>query len=409
VSEASRPLTVIELREEEPRAFAPTPGNERLLRTLQQAVGAHVSWSGPGGGEHVVRPRGRIGWVPVGDRTAVRIAPKVPVVQIFRMLEVAFDLPSLRFDDGSATTPEVEGVYERLALLLAEKVNGRVRRGLAKGYVAFLDELGAVRGTIDLPRTLPALARGGARLVCDFEEHSCDVEDNRLLLWALHRALAGPLRPAVKERVSRAHRALLNSVQLKAYPANAFDGRSYDRLNADYEPMHRICRLIVESSGPDLGEGEARFVPFRLDFPALFETFVARALGRELNPRWCVRPHVKRPVGRPAAFDADIDIVVLERGTRKPVLVIDTKHKAELASADVYQVSFYAHQIGAGRALLLYSREPAPRLRACNGGVEVEARGLDLERDPLQSVVSLARALEGELADATNGRELRQA
>jgi hypothetical protein len=75
VNGASRPFTVIELREQEPRAFAPTPDNERLLRVLQQSAGVDVSWSGPGGGEHVARPRGKVGWIPVDDRTAVRIVP----------------------------------------------------------------------------------------------------------------------------------------------------------------------------------------------------------------------------------------------------------------------------------------------------------------------------------------------
>jgi hypothetical protein len=116
-----------------------------------------------------------------------------------------------------------------------------------------------------------------------------------------------------------------------------------------------------------------------------------------------VRPHLRHPVGRPAAFEADIDIVVLDHGTGRPALVIDTMHKTELASADVYQVSFYAHQIGAERAMLLYSRAPPPRLRARNGAVDVEAMGLDLEHDPMRSIANLARALECELAEAMDG------
>lgn len=389
--------TVIELREEEPRAFPPTPANERLLRALELAAGARVSWSGPGGGDHVVRPTGRVGWFPAGGGTAVRIAPKVPVRQILAMLEVTFDLPSLRFDRVEAMAAEVEGVFERLALLLAEGVNRRVRRGLAKGYVGCLDAVAAVRGTIDLRDSLPVLAAGGARLVCAFDEHSHDIEDNRLLLWALHRSLTGPMRPAIKEEVARAYRALHHSVPLVPYGAEAFAGRSYDRLNADYGPLHRIGRFIVESSGPDLGEGSSRFLAFSLDFPALFEAFAARALAQVLHRRWRVHVHLKSSIGRPVAFQADVDIVVSDRLTGRPLMAIDTKHKTSLNSDDVYQVAFYAHQIGAKRAVLLYSQEPAPKLSAVNGGVEVEARGLDLGGDALASIDRLARWIETEL------------
>ena len=79
------------------------------------------------------------------------------------------------------------------------------------------------------------------------------------------------------------------------------------------------------------------------------------------------------------------------------------KHKTELfaGAGDRFQVRAMRTRSGRERALLLYSRVPAPRLRACNGGVEVEARGLDLQHNPMQSIASLARILEGELANAT--------
>jgi hypothetical protein len=122
---------------------------------------------------------------------------------------------------------------------------------------------------------------------------------------------------------------------------------------------------------------------------------VAQALAQVLDRRWLVHRHFRSPVGGQfAVFDAYIDILVAERGTRMPLLVIDTKHKTQLVSADVYQVAFYAHQIGASRAMLLYSQEPAPSLSAINGDVKVEAKGLDLAGDPVSSVAALARWIE---------------
>lgn len=368
-----------------------------MLRALQQRARAEVSWAAPGGGEHLVRPRGRVGWFPTSEGVAVRIVPKVPVAQILAMLEVAFDLPSLRFGTGLVEAPEVEGILERLALLLAEGITERVRRGLIKGYVAETEAVEVIRGRLDLTASLPAIAHGRGRVVCEFDEHSHDMDDNRLLLWALHHALTAPLRPAVKEKVARAHRALAGSVSLAPSNGAAYSGRSYHRLNADYEPLHRIGRLVVECSAPELGAGPSRFLPFSLDFPSLFEVFVARSLASGLDRRWRVRPHVRRSVGAPAAFEVDVDIVIAERRTGQPVLVVDTKHKTGLDSRDVYQAAFYAHEVGARRAVLLYSHEAPPPLRLFNGGVEVCTRGLDLSRDPVGSVARFARELAAEL------------
>jgi 5-methylcytosine-specific restriction enzyme subunit McrC len=52
-------------------------------------------------------------------------------------------------------------------------------------------------------------------------------------------------------------------------------GRTYNRLNADYEPMHALCRFFLENSGPTHERGDRSMFPFLVDMSRLYELFVA--------------------------------------------------------------------------------------------------------------------------------------
>src|SRR5688500_436012 len=59
-----------------------------------------------------LRSRGWVGQIPIGDDLLVRISPKVPVGNLFRMLEVAYNLRSFRLFDGEIRIEKIEDVYE---------------------------------------------------------------------------------------------------------------------------------------------------------------------------------------------------------------------------------------------------------------------------------------------------------
>ena len=46
-------------------------------------------------------------------------------------------------------------------------------------------------------------------------------------------------------------------------------GRTYNRLNADYEPMHALCRFFLENSGPAHARGDRSMLPFLVNMPRL--------------------------------------------------------------------------------------------------------------------------------------------
>src|SRR3954452_14593830 len=88
-----------------------------------------------------LRSRGLVGSIPLGDNLLIRVTPKVPIANLFEMLEVAYNLRSFRLFDGEIQVESLDDVYERIVSILARRVLDRARKGLYRGYVGEDDEL----------------------------------------------------------------------------------------------------------------------------------------------------------------------------------------------------------------------------------------------------------------------------
>src|SRR5262249_44483284 len=141
------------------------------------------------------------------------------------------------------------------------------------------EELPYVRGHLDVVRATLNSMRGIPRIPCHFQEHTADLEDNRILLWTLHQVRRQALsQEKVRIELDRARRALVGTITLERYSPSDCINRLYHRLNDDYAPMHGLCRFILEQTGPGIELGDRTFVPFELNMPQLFQTFVAEWL-----------------------------------------------------------------------------------------------------------------------------------
>lgn len=83
--------------------------------------------------------------MPVGDDLLVRVVPKVPVSNLFRMLEVAYNLSSFHLFEGDIEIESIEDIYDRIVSILARRVIDRARKGLYRGYIGESDDLPYVR------------------------------------------------------------------------------------------------------------------------------------------------------------------------------------------------------------------------------------------------------------------------
>jgi 5-methylcytosine-specific restriction enzyme subunit McrC len=334
-----------------------------------------------------IRSKGWVGHIPIGEDLLIRVVPKVPVASLFRMLEVAYNLRSFRIFDGETGIESIEDLYERIVSILARRVLDRARKGLYRSYVSEIDELPYVRGRIDPVATALNKVRGIARASCRYDEHTADLSENRILLWTLHQVRRQVLGQAkVRRELDLARRALAGTVTLEPRRASDCVGLLYNRLNSDYAPMHGLCRFILEQTGPGIDHGERTFVPFELNMPQLFETFVAEWLRANPPSGAIVRCHHNARLDSNFKMAINIDIVLLDKATDRPIAVLDTKYKVheQPTEADIYQIAFYASELRVSRAILVYP-SPLTRSLRINHGKHTKLESLTFDiSEPLE-------------------------
>lgn len=226
-------------------------------------------------------PKGYIGILPVDRDTVLALEPKVPIENVFRMLEYAYRLRAFPWPDKTIHAESIAELFESLARILARRIRDRTRKGLHRRYVERDERLPFVRGRVELRRAHRLL--WDPSIHCHFEEHTPDHSGNRILLWTLLTILrSGILGRKAGREVGGAARALRGAVSIVACSEADCARQHYDRLSHDYEPLHALCRFFLSQTGPSQQVGERQMSPFLLKMDQLFEAFVARWLREQL-------------------------------------------------------------------------------------------------------------------------------
>lgn len=346
----------ISLKEEETRWVERDLVTPQELNALSAIGKFDVQYHGGAAGNLIgLRPRGVAGILSLGD-LEVRIEPKVPVSHVFRMLEFSYNLRGARFYDEAVSVATIEDLQEHLISMLCKMILARARRGLYRCYVAREESLPYFRGQVSFLQTLLNTKRGVPKLECRFEEHDADNVDNRILLHAVSRALGCTLRPNTRRSVELAYRVLKGAVSHETFSSLQCQQRTYNRLNSDYLVMHSICRLIIDCTGVANEEGPLTFVSFLLDMPRIFESFIAEWLRQNIGSGFRVRSQVSKRVDANFQMNIRPDIVVEDTRTFAPLAILDTKYKigSTPSPEDFYQIAFYARELKAPRAFLVY-------------------------------------------------------
>lgn len=298
------------------------------------------------------------------ERFEVRIVPKLAGgnVGLVEMIEFATGLDSLRRSSSARTLhAEGAGLFDLIALLLAEGTELVLRAGLLADYVERDDELPALRGR--LLGDQQVLRRFGQvdRLLCRFDEHERNIAENQILAAALGRCSTRVTHDSVRRRVRR----LLAVLQEACRPddldlADVRTRMVYHRLNEHYRHPHALAWLILDGLGTRdvLLTGETNCFAFLIDMNRLFEMFVFRLVDTVVA-KANVRVHYQRSdrsiilnasTGQPYARVVP-DILVERRDADATTqLAIDAKYKLydeqRLSSSDVYQSFLYAYAYG---------------------------------------------------------------
>ena len=367
----------ISLREYQPKEERLSEGELSALTQAKKDLGLSITPSGHDA--YALRPSSIVGAVEVGGLSVI-IEPKVGVGQLISLACYAMgrkrdDLVKFGSDFAYA---EETALPEFLARAFADAAEKAFARGLLRGYVAREEALQTIRGRIRFDDQIRR--RFGLPLPVEvrYDEFTDDILSNRLVK-AANRLLrrAGPLSPGTRRRLGRID-ALLDGVSLCGYPRNAVPEVKFDRLNAHYEAVVALARLVLRYGAHEAERGDVRASGFTMDMNAVFQEFVTAALREKLAP---YGGKLRSDKGLPSAYlDEERrvalypDLVWQEGG--RCVFVGDAKYKripnrehgdradrasnAERASnADLYQILAYATALDLPGGMLIYAEGEA--------------------------------------------------
>jgi 5-methylcytosine-specific restriction enzyme subunit McrC len=204
---------------------------------------------------------------------------------LIEMLELCGGLGTARLLNSQRLidTEKTTFLFDLFAQLLAEACTRLIRDGLLNDYVVREETLPALRGRLLADRQLLKHYGRVDKLECRYDEWETDTVENQLLALALSVTAPRVRDEQIKRRIRQLESEFLgvcNPVELNWRRAEAT--LTYSRMNAHYEPAHKIAFLILKGLGiKDLYSYHQQTVyAFLLDMNSLFETFCGIVLGK---------------------------------------------------------------------------------------------------------------------------------
>ncbi|MEG4007573.1 restriction endonuclease [Microcoleus sp. Pol11C1] len=325
-----------------------------------------------------LKSKGRVGNIPISPEFHIAIRPKVPIKDLFGMIDYAYNL-KIKFPQGSIQCQSLEQSYERLANILAQKILERCRKGLYRDYLSKTERLAYIRGRVDLRSALQK--PWDVKLKCHYNEQTGDIEDNQILAWTLFIiGRSGLCGESVSSTVRKAFHALQGFVTLKPFKSEACIDRNYHRLNQDYQLLHALCRFFLDNTGPSHETGDREMFPFLIDMAKLYEQFVAEWLKANTPKRFNVKPQYL--VKHDKNYFDEIDLIIRDIETNEILYVLDTKYKApnKVDNTDRNQVVTYATLLNCKNAILIYP-QTLKELDQQIGDIRVRSLTFSLDSD----------------------------
>lgn len=249
-----------------------------------------------------------------------------------------------------------------------------VKRGLRSDYRPLQDNLFALRGKLLMSPHLRQNLYRADRFFTEHDEFSTDRPENRLLHAALRRVLLLTGAQA-NQQLARELDFVFSDVPPSTQTRIDFQQVRLDRGMGYYVDALAWARLILNEESPLTGSGRHSAPSLLFPMEAVFESFVAKHLPRQLSPPHTLKTqarshHLVRHINQ-NWFRLKPDLLV--RNSDQNLLVLDTKwklldglkangtEKYGLSQSDFYQLQAYglSYLDGTGDVVLIYPKTNA--------------------------------------------------
>jgi 5-methylcytosine-specific restriction enzyme subunit McrC len=218
------------------------------------------------------------------------MSSSIPIANLYYLLCYAWD----RLDQGNlvdvSSLPSTE-LADLFALVLCDGIHHLARRGLEQSYDVREEELGGIRGRIDISQSLRRSLFFQGRAHCRFDELTVDTSANRILKSTLVALLElKELDPRLRHRAYRTSQ-ILHGIRPVRLSQRDFESVRVTSNNLFYRFLLNVCKLVFESLLVDERTGETRFRDFTRDeakMALLFQSFLFNFIARECS-EWKVK------------------------------------------------------------------------------------------------------------------------
>ncbi|MBW6475295.1 MAG: McrC family protein [Anaerolineaceae bacterium] len=324
---------------------------------------------------------GWVGFLPFSEELNFYLKPKVALQNLFGMWEYAYRLRSIEFLPNLFQCQTLQEFYEQLANILSKRIIDRGRKGYYRAYISRSEDLSFIRGKLDVNRMINKPWVVQPR--CNYQENTADVIENRLLTWTLNTILRSGYcgNDQVLSTIRHGYRNIGHITTLQPFSPLDCVGRTYNRLNQDYQPLHALCRFFLENSGPSYESGDRTMLPFMVNMARLFELFVAEWLIVHLPERYQLEKQESVKFGQSGDISFLIDLVISDKETGKPLCVLDTKYKTPITPSqeDIAQIYLYAGIKKCNEGILIYPSDLEKPLDTLIDGTRIRTSTFSLK------------------------------
>ena len=317
-----------------------------------------------------------VGAIEIGD-LSVLIHPKIGIPQLLSLACYAID--QVRFTREDFDYPEEVALPDVMALALSAYARRAFAAGLLKGYRTEEEVLYGVRGRIRFEDQLRRRFGLVVPVEVRYDEFTDDIVPNQLVKAAV--MLLGDMRLHSRHASIGLGwvAAMLDNVSGIEFPVTDVPKVAFDRLNAHYQGVVTLSRLILQNGAYQSNRGVVRAQGFLMDMNKVFQEFVTVALREKLGLSPATfGERVIPSLDTSNAIHLRPDLV-WNRGSSY-VFVGDAKYKnlteRNVPESDLYQLLAYVTALNLSGGLLVYAHGEVKRatytVRHCEKTLEVD-------------------------------------
>ncbi|MFA0569351.1 McrC family protein [Vibrio gallaecicus] len=233
-------------------------------------------------------------------------------------------------------------------------VNELIKRGLKSDYVRQEDNLGFLKGKLNVGKQVRHNFINKHKFFCEYDEFMLDRPANRLLHSALLK-VKGFARSSANQKLLQELLFVFHEIPKSSDHKLDFTKLQQDRGMNYYQTPLEWCRLILNGFSPQTMKGSTNAASLLFPMEKVFEDYVAKVLKEQLATK---RPELTlstQATGQHLAtynnrgkFSLRPDLLIQHGSVNK--VVLDTKWKlldssmthSNISQSDVYQMFTYA-------------------------------------------------------------------